>query len=105
MRATTHKWDLVVEPLAQKEVDGLSSRNRQHLFDTLQKLLRADNPLRVPGVEKYQAECGTWKIRQGDYRIMFCLATGCSAEISLTACKGRFVLKRVALHHTAYKKG
>ncbi len=98
-----HQWSIEIEKQAQKEFDSLNRVNKEKVFAVLRTLLTADNPLQVPGVEKFQAECGTWKIRKGDYRIMFCLETfKTNLKFSVCPLKGTLILKHVALHHTGY---
>lgn len=98
-----HQWSIEIEKRAQKEFDSLNATNKAKVFEVLRTLLCSDNPLQVHGVEKFQAECGTWKIRKGDYRIMFCLESF-KAQLKFAVCpmKGVLVLKHVALHHTGY---
>lgn len=59
---------VVVKTLAEKKLNKLPSHIRAVLLQAIQKL--ADDP-RPPGCRKLQGYTGLYRIRSGDYRILY----------------------------------
>ena len=68
------RWRLRVEPSAQNDIDKLlSGKDEKAVFNSIERLLEADDPYRVPGVirissGKYRK---MWRQRKGNWRIIF----------------------------------
>lgn len=59
---------VVIKPLAEKKLNKLPVQVRAALMNAIHKL--ADDP-RPPGCKKLRGYAGLYRIRSGDYRIMY----------------------------------
>jgi mRNA interferase RelE/StbE len=65
------RYSILVKPSAVKEIDGISrKKDRQRIVERIGKL--ADDP-RPPGSEKLSGQ-DRYRLRQGDYRIVYSIA-------------------------------
>lgn len=62
------EWSLVVGPGAERDIRKLDARTQSRIFVALNKL--SVNP-RPPGVEKLSQRHNFWRMRSGDYRIIY----------------------------------
>ena len=62
-------YNVAIRPAAGKDIERIDQRTlRQRIIDRITKL--ANNP-RPPGCEKLSGTTNTYRIRQGDYRIIY----------------------------------
>ncbi len=59
---------VILAPAAQKSLDKIPRNSRRRILDALEEL--ADDP-RPPGCVKLEGEDNLWRIRVGDYRIVY----------------------------------
>jgi mRNA interferase RelE/StbE len=62
------RYSVELKPSARKELDCLSSKLNERIFPRLENL--ASNP-RPPGCKKLKGGDNEWRIRVGDYRIVY----------------------------------
>jgi mRNA-degrading endonuclease RelE of RelBE toxin-antitoxin system len=67
----THRWHLIVTDHARNQIRRLSSKERQGVFQKIRELLQAGNPLSLVHVKKMATRENMWRIRYGNYRILF----------------------------------
>lgn len=64
-------FSLRIKPSAAKEIEGIEPKAvRQRVIARIQAL--AENP-RPPGCEKLSAREGSYRVRQGDWRILYAI--------------------------------
>lgn len=65
-------YRLEVSPAAERDLERLKRRIQQHSFERLRIAIRslADNP-RPPGVRKIEGAERAYRIRVGDYRVVY----------------------------------
>ena len=68
---TNRKWLLNARPKALEAINELPRKDALAVFDSIEKLLSADNPVAVAGVKKVKGRDGVWRQRRGNYRIFF----------------------------------
>lgn len=75
------------------------------VFDSLQRLLKADNPLAIPGVKKLREPHlrGLYRARAGDYRILIELQPGSIIHLKHTY-KGMLRIVAIAHRSHAYRR-
>lgn len=62
-------YSLHIKPSAARELEGVGSkRDLQRLVNRIKRLAVEPRP---PGVEKLAGSPNAWRVRQGDYRILF----------------------------------
>jgi mRNA interferase RelE/StbE len=61
-------YSLQIKPSAAKELEALPKKDRQRLAARIQAL--ATDP-RPPGCEKLSGQDNLYRVRQGDYRILY----------------------------------
>ena len=62
-------YSVIIQPVAQKQVEAIDHRaDRQRIIKSIEQL--ADNP-RPHGCEKLAGAKNTYRIRRGDYRIIY----------------------------------
>jgi mRNA interferase RelE/StbE len=61
-------YSLKIKPSAAKELETLPKKDRQRVAARIQAL--ATNP-RPPGCEKLSGQDNLYRVRQGDYRILY----------------------------------
>ena len=66
-------YSVELKPSARKELDRLSGKLTQRIFPRLQSL--ASDP-RPPGCRKLKGSERHWRIRVGDYRIVYTIDDG-----------------------------
>lgn len=72
----THKWHFEHNKDLRDQLSRLSPKDRLRIFQRLKELLEADNPKAIRGVKKLvDVPDDQWRIRQGNYRIIFTLKT------------------------------
>jgi mRNA interferase RelE/StbE len=86
------KYELIIKPSAEKSLDRIPKPTRKRILDALEAL--QTNP-RPSGAMKMSGEENLWRIRVGDYRIVY--------EIH----DGRLVVLviRIAHRKDIYRKG
>jgi mRNA interferase RelE/StbE len=99
---TTHKWLIAFSDEALKQLRQLPSNRRMAVFRSLRKLLRAENPLELPGVKKLKAAQDSYRIRVGDYRILFRLEVGDVYHLKRTY-KGSIQIAAIKHRSRAYR--
>ncbi len=62
------RYDIILKPSAAKRLDKLSQSTRRRILDALEVL--ADNP-RPAGCVKLRGDDNLWRIRVGDYRVVY----------------------------------
>ncbi len=62
------RYEIIIKPAAEKSLDKIPKSSRSRLADALEKL--RDNP-RPPGVIKMSGVENLWRIRIGDYRVVY----------------------------------
>lgn len=62
-------WRVIIEPNAQRELDALGRRTRERIVAALFRL--AENPMAAPNVKALVG--GGYRLRVGDYRVLFAL--------------------------------
>jgi mRNA interferase RelE/StbE len=67
------RYAVELKPSARKELDGLSDKLIERIFPRLENL--ASNP-RPPGCKKLKGGDNEWRIRVGDYRIVYTINDG-----------------------------
>ncbi len=75
---TPHRWVLDFRKDARQDLHQIPTRSeRAAVLRTIRVLLESDNPYAVSGIKKVQGNKfnDVWRQRQGDYRILFSLAT------------------------------
>jgi mRNA interferase RelE/StbE len=63
-------YELIIKPSAEKEMDRLPARFRQHVVAALEGL--RDDP-RPPGCAKLHGTNDLWRIRVGQYRVVYAI--------------------------------
>ena len=86
------RYEIIIKPSAEKGLDRLPRSARKRIVEALEKL-RA-NP-RPPGAIKLAGEENAWRIRIGDYRILYEIH---DKELVV-------LVVRVAHRKDAYRKG
>lgn len=62
-------YSLVIKKSAAKELEGVpGKKDRQRIVDRIQSLAASPRP---PGVEKLSGAAEKYRIRQGDYRVVY----------------------------------
>jgi mRNA interferase RelE/StbE len=62
------RYEIIIKPAAEKSLDRISKPIRTRIADALERL--RDNP-RPPGVVKMSGAENLWRIRIGDYRVVY----------------------------------
>jgi mRNA interferase RelE/StbE len=62
------RYEIIIKPAAEKSLDRIPKPNRSRIADALEKL--RNNP-RPPGVLKMSGAENLWRIRIGDYRVVY----------------------------------
>ncbi|MEW5988529.1 MAG: type II toxin-antitoxin system RelE/ParE family toxin [Chloroflexota bacterium] len=61
-------YHVTITPTAAKEFRGLDAKQQRRISDTLRQL--TENP-RPPGAKKLTGSKSDWRVRVGDYRILY----------------------------------
>ena len=64
-------FEVVLERSAEKDLRKLSDKVHERIIESISTL--ADNP-RPPGVKKLAGTANDWRIRVGDYRVLYEIA-------------------------------
>lgn len=88
---------------ARKNLARLSSSDRTAIFEAIRELLLEDNPLSLPKVKKLISSRYLWRVRQGDYRIVFTLDTNHFVKSNFTY-NGKIVISKIDRRSDIYKK-
>jgi mRNA interferase RelE/StbE len=62
------RYEIIIKPAAEKSLDRISKPHRTRIADALEGL--RNNP-RPPGVLKMSGRENLWRIRIGDYRVVY----------------------------------
>ena len=62
------RYELIIRPSAEKALDRLPQATRQRLVNAMQKLREQPRPA---GAIKLQGEERTYRVRVGDYRLVY----------------------------------
>lgn len=62
-------WEISLHPRAEKELAKFDQRGRKQVADAIDRL--SDNPLAGPGIKPMAGVKGMYRIRTGDYRIVY----------------------------------
>jgi mRNA interferase RelE/StbE len=62
------RYEIIIKPAAEKGLDRIPKTNRRRIADALEGL--RNNP-RPPGVLKMSGAENLWRIRIGDYRVVY----------------------------------
>jgi mRNA interferase RelE/StbE len=71
----THKWHFSHFRDVREQIKKLPRKEQLRVYKRMQQLLESDNPKAVQGVLKLEGSENEWRIRQGDYRIIFTINT------------------------------
>jgi mRNA interferase RelE/StbE len=61
-------YQLVIKPSAEKQLDRLPARIHERVLDAMDGLRKDPRP---PGCAKLKGEDDLWRIRVGDYRVVY----------------------------------
>ena len=62
------KYDLIIKPAAEKSLDKVPLAFRRRILDGMKKLQRSPRP---DGVVKLAGDDNLWRIRVGNYRVVY----------------------------------
>jgi mRNA interferase RelE/StbE len=82
-------YKLLIKPSAVKEIEGIPKQDRTRVVEGIQSL--AENP-RPPGCEKLSAQ-DKYRVRQGDYRIVFSIDDGAGTVLVVKVAHRREVYR------------
>jgi mRNA-degrading endonuclease RelE of RelBE toxin-antitoxin system len=74
--AKTHNWCLKFRDGFREQFYKLDKKTRTIGFRQIQQLLEAENPLSPPKVLKIKNAIGIYRVRIGNYRLLFSLDVG-----------------------------
>ena len=83
-------YKLLIKPSASKELEALPRKDRSRIAAKIENL--ADNP-RPPGSEKLSGE-EKYRLRQGDYRVLYSIQDGSMAVTIVRIGHRREVYRR-----------
>jgi mRNA interferase RelE/StbE len=62
------QYELIIRPSAERSLDKLARPVRQHIVDAMKELRKTPRPV---GVVKLVGDENLWRIRVGDYRVVY----------------------------------
>jgi mRNA interferase RelE/StbE len=97
----SHRWLIEWSKESLEALQKLPSDNRMAVFNSVERLAKAENPYSVSGVKKLKGSEDKRRIRAGDYRIIFRLETGEIVHLEFTY-KGKLQIYSIFIHHKGY---
>jgi len=94
----SHRWLIEWSEESLEALQKLSSHDRMAVFNSVERLAKAENPYSLNGVKKLKGSENKWRVRAGDYRIIFRLKTGEVVYLEFTY-KGKLNIYSIFIHH------
>lgn len=99
----THNWCLKLRDGFKDQFNQLDKKTRKTAFRQIQQLLEAENPLSVPKVLKLKNAVDLYRVRIGNFRLLFSLEVG-DVICENYAFKGILWLEQIADRKDVYRK-
>jgi mRNA-degrading endonuclease RelE of RelBE toxin-antitoxin system len=100
---STRKWKPQIEPKAQRQIKKLSPTDQARVFNSIDELSKADNPLAIGDVEylKGSKNPKIFKRRVWPYRLFFYVKSDLIIEADVQY-KGLIIITGVYYQHEGY---